>query len=128
MLEKNTKHGMKVTFKKAKLETLLNNEIRRWEIEPAKITRNQQRYYLRLGNKQEGHSKNVVEQLDARISKSPQHDNIKSMQKRLHQLLSDWNTDNSSDNDASEDENDVKANDNSDSGRERQSNIRWYWD
>ena len=91
--ERNTKHGRKLTSKKATMETLLvDNKICGLNIELAKVFSNQGRYYLRLGNKQEGYSKNVRAQVDAGVYNPPRHQHINSIQKRLHQLLSDSNT------------------------------------
>ena len=56
------------------------------------LTSRSQRYYLRLGDKQEGYFKKVVEQVDAGIYNPPRHENIKFMQRKLHQLLSDDST------------------------------------
>ena len=116
VLEKNTQQGIKLTFKKATLETLLvNNEVHGSEIELAKIVANQGRWYLRLGNKHKGYFKNVRAQVNAGVYSPPRHQQINSMQKRLRQLLSSNGNilDNSSDNDASEAENDGNRSGNS---------------
>ena len=90
------------------METLLvDNKICGLNIELAKVFSNQGRYYLRLGNKQEGYSKNARAQVDAGVYNPPRHQHINFMQKRLHQLLSNSNTpDDYSDIDDSEAKND----------------------
>ena len=88
-------------------------EIHGSEIELSRIVVNQGRHHLRLGNNQEGYLKNLREQVDAGVYNPPRHENIKSMQTRLLQLLSDGNTEESSDSDANEAKNDAHATDNS---------------